>query len=130
MAEIPRFPALVYKIVDKEPPSPIPAELPLSALDAQDGFIHLSDAHQVPITADLFFASHERLWILKISSSAAQRGSGRLVRPDGLPGCAHLYHGKLGAEVVLDVKEFGKVEREKWVDVMARSNTQWLVDED
>ncbi|KAF7968747.1 hypothetical protein HWV62_29579 [Athelia sp. TMB] len=132
MSDKPEFPALVYKIVDAEPPTPIPSELPLSALDAHDGFIHLSDAHQVPITADLFFASHERLWVLKISSSAAQGGSGRLVRPGGLPGCAHLHQGKLGAGTVVGIKEYGRVKGKRWADVMAPSGTQreWLVDED
>ncbi|KZP07932.1 hypothetical protein FIBSPDRAFT_759744, partial [Athelia psychrophila] len=65
-------PAFVYKILGTAPPSPIPHDLPLSALGAEDGFIHLSNAQQVPITADLFFASSARLWLLKISSEKAQ----------------------------------------------------------
>lgn len=41
------LPEFVYKITTDPPPSPIPAEYPLSDLDAQDGFIHLSTAWQV-----------------------------------------------------------------------------------
>lgn len=41
------LPKYVYKIVDAEPPSPIPESFPPSELDKQDGFIHLSTASQV-----------------------------------------------------------------------------------
>lgn len=50
------LPEFVYKITTDPPPSPIPAEYPLSDLDAQDGFIHLSTAWQVnrPLFRPLF----------------------------------------------------------------------------
>lgn len=50
------LPEFVYKIITDPPPSPIPAEYPLSDLDAQDGFIHLSTAWQVnrPLSRPLF----------------------------------------------------------------------------
>lgn len=41
------LPKYVYKIVDEEPPSPIPDPFPPSELDKQDGFIHLSTSWQV-----------------------------------------------------------------------------------
>lgn len=41
------LPRYVYKIVDSEPPSPIPEVFPPSELDKADGFIHLSTASQV-----------------------------------------------------------------------------------
>ena len=56
----------VFKILPSAPPSPIPATLPLSTLDKQDGFIHLSTAAQIPVTASLFFTSASELWLLKI----------------------------------------------------------------
>lgn len=37
----------VYKILDAPPAEPLPSELPVSALDAKDGFVHLSTAAQV-----------------------------------------------------------------------------------
>lgn len=43
-AEPPRY---VYKIVDAEPPLPIPDVFPPSELDKKDGFIHLSAPWQV-----------------------------------------------------------------------------------
>lgn len=43
-ADPPRY---VYKIVDTEPPFPIPDVFPPSELDKQDGFIHLSAPWQV-----------------------------------------------------------------------------------
>lgn len=50
------LPEFVYKIITDPPPSPIPAEYPLSDLDAQDDFIHLSTAWQVnrPLSRPLF----------------------------------------------------------------------------
>lgn len=41
------LPKYLYKIVPDAPPSPLPAEYPLSDLDRNDGFIHLSTAEQV-----------------------------------------------------------------------------------
>ncbi|GKT91223.1 hypothetical protein Ct61P_09073 [Colletotrichum tofieldiae] len=41
------MPQYLYKIVPEAPPSPLPAEYPLSDLDRNDGFIHLSTADQV-----------------------------------------------------------------------------------
>ncbi|MBE3048770.1 hypothetical protein IMZ48_40970 [Candidatus Bathyarchaeota archaeon] len=46
------LPTYVYKILDAPPAEPLPAELPVSDLDANDGFVHLSVAAQVtnPLT--------------------------------------------------------------------------------
>lgn len=40
-------PQFVYKILPEAPEEPFPALLPLSELDANDGFVHLSTAAQV-----------------------------------------------------------------------------------
>jgi hypothetical protein len=41
------LPEFVYKITPTAPPDPIPEAYPLSDLDRQDGFVHLSTAKQV-----------------------------------------------------------------------------------
>ena len=41
------LPKYVYKIIPTAPPEPLPAEYPLSELDQNDGFVHLSTAEQV-----------------------------------------------------------------------------------
>ena len=41
------LPQYLYKILPSAPPSPIPADYPLSDLDRNDGFIHFSTAAQV-----------------------------------------------------------------------------------
>lgn len=45
-------PEYLYKITPDAPPEPFPAESPLSALDAKDGFVHLSTAAQVHNPSD------------------------------------------------------------------------------
>lgn len=40
-------PKYLYKIVHRAPEDPIPKEFPLSELDKNDGFVHLSTAVQV-----------------------------------------------------------------------------------
>jgi len=129
------FPTFVYKILDAPPPSPMPHTLSLSSLDAKDGFIHLSDANQSPITANLFFRSTSTIWLLKISSAKVQEENGRLIWPEGLPGCVHLYGekkgtwGRLGEGTVVDVKRYEKGESEEWVDAMKEpEGSKWLVD--
>lgn len=81
------LPRYVYKIIPEAPPSPLPAEWPLSDLDRNDGFIHLSTAKQargprpgaVPVVsrrgdagADLITRSPSR----PAYSSRRPRGSG------------------------------------------------------
>ena len=40
------LPEFVYKITPTSPPDPIPEQYPLSELDRQDGFVHLSASWQ------------------------------------------------------------------------------------
>jgi uncharacterized protein (DUF952 family) len=130
MSEKP-FPTFVYKITDIPPPFPMPHTLPLSALDSKDGFIHLSDANQIPTTADLFFSLTNTIWVQKISSAKVKEEKGRLTWPDGLPGCVHLYDGRLGDGIVVDVKKYDKLDGGKWVDALKEpDDTKWLVDSD
>lgn len=66
-------PNFVYKILPNTPvyqgtPVPVPASwiFPQSEIDAQDGFIHMSTATQLPGTLSRFFGSDETVQLLKI----------------------------------------------------------------
>ncbi|KAF2804358.1 uncharacterized protein BDZ99DRAFT_350252, partial [Mytilinidion resinicola] len=96
------LPTYVYKILPSAPPKPLPDVLPLSDLDANDGFIHLSTASQVPGTCGRFFADATELWLLKIRLQTLENGTGEVRwEAAGNSGVfAHLYGGKFGAEEV------------------------------
>ncbi|KAG7440658.1 uncharacterized protein BT62DRAFT_575241 [Guyanagaster necrorhizus] len=134
----PPIPRFVYKIIPDAPPSPLPFSLPLSALDAKDGFIHLSDANQVPKTADLFFAECEKLWLLQLDTEVVKAAGGRFVWAENLPGCVHLYGNgvdtwdgaRLGEGTVRDSRKFTRLGEETWVDGMRKgAERSWLVDQ-
>lgn len=110
-------PTFWYKILSSPPPTPLPRTLPLSALDASDGFIHLSTAAQIPITAGLFFANAERIWVLKLRR---EKIDGRVEYPPELgEACPHIHDSKegLGSGNVERVVELKRGEGEKWADV-------------
>ncbi|KAL1846244.1 hypothetical protein Daus18300_014318 [Diaporthe australafricana] len=124
-ADPPRY---VYKIVDTEPPFPIPDVFPPSELDKQDGFIHLSAPWQLPVTADLFFGNHTTLWVLKVrlaSIEGAMRWESPVNASEGYP---HLY-GNLGRADVESVERFKRTADERgvfqrrWKDVF--SDSRW-----
>ncbi|KAK7744603.1 hypothetical protein SLS53_003489 [Cytospora paraplurivora] len=120
------LPEYVYKIVDSAPPSPLPDAYPLSDLDKQDGFVHLSTARQA---TGLYFTAHTTLYLIKIRR-AALKGE---VRWDDPPndndGCPHLY-GNFGAADVESVQRFERAEGKEggegqgWKEVFASS--AWL----
>lgn len=68
MATLDSFPRFVYKIVPSTSPvrEPLPERLPVSDLDKNSGFIHLSTAHQVLNTLKSFFAEEPLVYILRI----------------------------------------------------------------
>ncbi|KAJ4396410.1 hypothetical protein N0V93_000629 [Gnomoniopsis smithogilvyi] len=118
------LPKYVYKIIDSAPPSPIPKVFPPSDLDKADGFIHLSTASQIPITASLFFASHTTLWLLKIRYEPISSSSKWDDPPNDNDGCPHLY-GSFGAAETESVEKFERTGAEQgWKDVFAASS--WL----
>ncbi|KAK0204329.1 hypothetical protein DFS33DRAFT_1338599 [Desarmillaria ectypa] len=132
---IPRF---VYKIIPDAPPSPLPYSLPLSALDAKDGFIHLSDASQVPKTADLFFSECDKVWLLQLDTEVVKTEGGCFLWAENLPGCVHLYGkgkdtwggARLGEGTIRDSREFTKLGEASWADNMMKQVEQgWLVDQ-
>ncbi|KAI1260961.1 hypothetical protein F5Y18DRAFT_431750 [Xylariaceae sp. FL1019] len=108
------LPAFVYKIVPTAPPSPIPAEYPLSELDQQDGFVHLSTATQIPKTADLFFKDATSLWVIKLRYKPEWHGATNW----DVPGCPHLY-GNFGAGDVEGTKHFTRADDETWTNAMS-----------
>ena len=110
-------PTFWYKILDEAPPSPLPSTLPAPPLDAQDGFIHRSPASQIPITAGLFFSSHEKLWVLKLRR---EKIDGRVEYPPELgESCPHIYDSRtgLGKDNIEEVVELRRAEGQKWGDV-------------
>ena len=128
------FPGFVYKIVDVAPPSPIPHSLSLSTLDVKDGFIHLSVADQIPITADLFFSSNHSLWVLKIDSMKIGEEKGQLTWAP-TDGCVHLYGEKadswarLGEGTVVGTKQYNRTSGQTWGNAMQEPHGEkWRVD--
>ncbi|EGX93624.1 hypothetical protein CCM_04999 [Cordyceps militaris CM01] len=113
-SESPRF---VYKILHEAPAEPLPAQLPLSELDANDGFVHLSTAEQVPKTAGLFFTEHTKLWVIKLELSKL---SDPVKFEDGYP---HLY-GNFGALEVDSTSRFEREQTQTWADSLGASS--WL----
>lgn len=62
-------PRYIYKIVPSTTPirEPLPETLPVSELDRNSGFIHLSMASQVPNTLKFFFSEEPVVYILRIN---------------------------------------------------------------
>ncbi len=130
------LPTFVYKILSAAPPSPIPAALPLSDLDRQDGFIHLSNASQIPITASLFFKANTELWLLKIDARKTIETGGVYRWNSDLPGCPHLYaqtDGEwidLGSANVISSVSVPRQEGQAWEDAFrGLKDSGWLVDQ-
>ncbi|KAI8931347.1 hypothetical protein NX059_011686 [Plenodomus lindquistii] len=123
------LPTYLYKILPSAPPSPLPARLPLSDLDRNDGYIHLSTSEQVPGTADRFFGSVSELWLLKIryevlaagtdGDGAVKAGNQAEVRwEEAGHGCfAHLYGADLGSGNVESVDRVEK--RGSWAESLS-----------
>ena len=116
-------PKFAYKILPEAPPNPLPESLPLSELDATDGFIHLSTAKQVPATAGRFYSTNSSLWLLKIPLDRIQKD----VRWEGSAGghFPHVYGAMPGKAEIVDSKEFRNGEGEDWANKL--ENDQWLV---
>ena len=137
------LPEYIYKIFPNTSPYqgvpiPIPSswECPQTEVDARDGFVHLSTAAQVPVTARLFFADADALWILCVDAAAATGGGGGGVFRwvEGMPGCPHLYAAEDGRWVDLGIgnvrgeREVRRGEGQSWEEAF-RVLDGWMVDE-
>ncbi|KAK3308991.1 uncharacterized protein B0T15DRAFT_509392 [Chaetomium strumarium] len=118
------LPEFVYKITPSAPPDPIPEQYPLSDLDRQDGFVHLSAAWQVPVTADLFFRDAPSFYVLKLRLANFAPSSVKWDEVDGTNGCPHLY-GNFGAGDVVAMREFTRGEGQSWKEVL-EGEKAWL----
>lgn len=116
------LPEYVYKILPEAFPDPLPLTLPLSALDAKDGFIHLSTADQTPATAGLFFSQTNSLSLLKIPLARIEK---HVKWEEASSGCfAHLYGADIGRKEVVEAKGFKKEDTEEWTNVLEKD--AWL----
>jgi uncharacterized protein (DUF952 family) len=126
------LPQHLYKILPSAPPSPLPSRLPLSDLDRNDGYIHLSTSEQVASTADKFFDTFSELWLLKIKYDVLAKGTdgdGK-VHADknaeikweevGRGSFAHFYGGDLGSGNVAEVMKVEKTG--SWADSLSLEN--------
>ena len=117
------LPQFVYKILPEAPQIPLLDSLPLSELDAKDGFIHLSTAKQAPATAGRFYSMVSSLWLLKIP---LDRIENNVKWEDSGDSCfPHVYGPMPGKAEVSDVRDFRKGEGEDWASKL--ENDQWLV---
>lgn len=117
-AAIPQ-PTYLYKILSSPPPTPMPETLPPTALDAKDGFIHLSSASHVPITANLFFPNCDQLWILKLR---AKDLDGRLeYQTENGIAYPHVHDSQkgLGSTNVEETIEMNRAKDQNWMFVEA-----------
>ncbi|KAK3901452.1 hypothetical protein C8A05DRAFT_34855 [Staphylotrichum tortipilum] len=120
------LPAFVYKITPTAPPDPIPERYPLSELDRQDGFVHLSTSWQIPITASLFFTHSPSIFLIKLRLSNFDPASVKWDEVDGTNGCPHLY-GNFGPADVVGVLEVKRGEGEGWGEVFEKAEVRgWL----
>ncbi|PTB69707.1 hypothetical protein BBK36DRAFT_47168 [Trichoderma citrinoviride] len=108
------LPKYIYKILPSPPQDPLPEAFPLSQLDANDGFVHLSTATQVPNTADLFFTDATQLWLVKLELAKL---ADPLKWESGFP---HLY-GNFGTADVQGLEKFERKEGQKWSESMKTS---------
>lgn len=100
----------------------MPKALPLSPLDAKDGFIHLSTAEQTPKTPGRFFSDAANLCLLKLP---LQRIEHNVKWEEGTSGCfAHLYDQGVGEDEVTDTKPMARGKGESWETVLGKE--QWL----
>lgn len=123
------FPRYVYKILSEEPPKPLPHTLPLTPLDRQDGFIHLSAGWRVPQTTALFFGSYTTIWLLRLDTEVACGEQARFEWGD--PGCVHMYAhdetrwARMGDGIVVSVRKFDRGPDDEWANVLM--GNEWVI---
>ncbi|KAE8373238.1 hypothetical protein BDV26DRAFT_272524 [Aspergillus bertholletiae] len=127
-------PYYVYKLVPSTAPvrEPLPEHLPVSALDQQSGFIHLSTAFQVPNTLKFFFKDEPLVYVLRIPYARVaehlrwENPEGTVCGPRPKEGLfPHLYNDlKLGKDEVESIAIW--VNENGWDHALSQT-TPWLV---
>jgi len=127
-------PTYIYKLVPSDLiVLPLPGRLPLSPLDTNDGFIHLSTAVQLPYTLGRYFADERKMYILRLEYKHVERDirwedpRGKYPGGIGVEGIyPHLYNGgQLGSAEVEDVFVLEKGSK-NW-DMEKVRGSDWLV---
>ncbi|KAJ3732923.1 hypothetical protein DFJ43DRAFT_1070273 [Lentinula guzmanii] len=134
-------PNYVYKLVPSSSPvsldiSEIPANLPVSSLDQESGFIHLSTSLQIANTLKWFFAQDNSVFVLRLPYDKLEEE--KLIRwedpkaeacgPRGGEGMfPHLYNGlKLGRDEVDLVKVLTQIDGTWDKSIENAINDGWL----
>ncbi|KAE8159510.1 hypothetical protein BDV40DRAFT_273077 [Aspergillus tamarii] len=127
-------PYYVYKLVPSTAPvrEPLPEQLPVSALDQQSGFIHLSTAFQVTNTLKLFFKDEPLVYVLRIPYARVaenlrwENPEGTVCGPRPKEGLfPHLYNGlRLGKDEVESIAIW--FNDNGWDNALSQA-TPWLV---
>jgi len=119
-------PTYIYKLIPSSapPPDPLPPTLPLSELDRNSGFIHLSTARQIPNTLKFFFKDEPRVYVLRLSYAKVEANirwespDAKVCGPRGGEGMfPHLYNEgpRLGRDEVESVATWEKThDGESW----------------
>ncbi|KAE8349331.1 hypothetical protein BDV28DRAFT_141467 [Aspergillus coremiiformis] len=127
-------PYYVYKLVPSSAPvrEPLPEHLPVSKIDQESGFIHLSTAFQVPNTLKFFFKDEPLVYVLRIPFSRIaenlrwENPEGTVCGPRPKEGLfPHLYNDlKLGKEEVESIAIW--VNDNGWDNALSQA-TPWLI---
>ncbi|KAJ5888371.1 hypothetical protein N7495_008412 [Penicillium taxi] len=127
-------PHYIYKIFPSTLPirEPLPNRLPVSELDEQSGFIHLSTADQVPNTLNLFFAEEPVVYVLRIAYSVIfeyirwESPDGKRIAEGPENGLfPHLYNGlNLGRN---EVESIAIWQNDEGWEVALKDANRWLV---
>jgi uncharacterized protein (DUF952 family) len=116
------LPESIYKIVPSDP-RPLANGLPVSPLDAKDGFVHLSTAEQTPKTIGRFFKDANVVYLLKIPYAKVE--SKIKWEEAGAGTFPHIYDGDIGKSIdesnVDDVLEIRRVEGEEWEGIVEKA---------
>ncbi|KAJ7068147.1 hypothetical protein C8F01DRAFT_1117012 [Mycena amicta] len=130
---MPDRPTYIYKLISHTSPlpDPLPEELPLSDLDAADGFMHFSTAKQVARTLKRFFAADPRVTIVRIEYSKVEAEIRWESSKDSAPGeigddnvFPHIYGRALRAS---DIESVVVWERTDDWDAALEEGKGWLV---
>ncbi|EJC99614.1 uncharacterized protein FOMMEDRAFT_22754 [Fomitiporia mediterranea MF3/22] len=128
-------PTYIYKLVPYTAPVPdeLPERLPVSDIDQNSGFIHLSTAPQVPNTLKFFFGNDPKVYILRLSYEPLEKNirwedpKAEVCGPRGGEGMfPHLYNGlKLGKDEIESVQTWEKGDG-GWDEALKKAES-WLV---